>query len=258
MALVTDQIKTEQTDSFICSMCKIRGKTEDAIKNHILQVHLSEHFAEVDTTAGIQNSLSQIFKECRDQRNMKNGDQVRQLAKNENSISLSSSVNGLPIHGKVNNTSPTINSVVSTSCGNSQIPPMTSLTFQGVPQTLAFQNGTQEGAINQQPNMDYITMKDQNGQHITIHNVTRVASESTTAPVTYSVPLSNLNGGVLEAHQQPSYQQIIHADTQNGLQAVGKVEPEQGAINGITVKYGAGGGIENGQCMQQQQTVQIQ
>ena len=81
MAFVTDQIKTEQTDPFICSMCKIRGKTEDAIKNHILQVHLSEHFAEVDTTAGIQNSLSQIFKECSDQKMIQNGDQVRQLSK---------------------------------------------------------------------------------------------------------------------------------------------------------------------------------
>ena len=123
-------------------MCNIRGKTEDAIKNHILQVHLSEHFAEVDTTAGIQNSLSQIFKECSDQRMIRNGDQTRQLTKNENSTTRSSSMNGSLIPGKVNSTSSTISSVVSTSISNSQIPPMTSLTFQGVPQKLAFQNGT--------------------------------------------------------------------------------------------------------------------
>ena len=149
MAFVTDQIKTEQTDPFICSMCKIRGKTEDAIKNHILQVHLSEHFAEVDTTAGIQNSLSQIFKECSDQKMIQNGDQVRQLSKSESSTRLTSPLNGSPMPGKVNSTSLSINSVVSPSICNSQIPTMTSITFQGVPQKLAFQNGTQDHVVSQ-------------------------------------------------------------------------------------------------------------
>ena len=260
MAFVTDQIKTEQTDPFICSMCKIRGKTEEAIKTHILQVHLSEHFAEVDTTSGIQNSLSQIFKECSDQKMMKNGDHAWKLNKSENSTPLHSPLNGSHMPGKVNTTSPSINSVVSSSICNSQIPPMTSLTFQGVPQKFAFQNGTQQGTVNQQPNMEYITMKDQNGQHITIHNVSRVNSESVTAPVTYSVPLSNLNGGVLDVQPQPSYQQVIHTDTSNGLQTIGKVESESGNINGITVNYGNGAnGIDNVQSMQpQQQTVSYQ
>ena len=256
MAFATDQIKTDQTDPFICSMCKIRGKTEEAIKNHILQVHLSEHFAEVDTTAGIQDSLSQIFKECSNQKIMQNGDQTRRIVNIDYTSPGIPVLNGSAQTESFNTNLSPINSIVSSSISNVQVSPMASLSFPTTPPKISFQNGHIDKGLNTNfPQSEYITMKDQNGQPLTIHNGKNISTQVVPDHVTYSVPVANINGAV-EA-QQP-YHQLIHTDTSNGgTQNVGKTESEQPHTNGITVNYG-GGGADNAQQMLQQQSLPFQ
>ena len=246
MAYATDQIKTEQTDPFICSMCKIRGKTEEIIKNHILQVHLSEHFAEVDTTGGIQDSLSQIFKECSDQKTTQNGDLNRRIPQMElTTIPVGSVSNGssMPSSHYNSNSTSMMSPVVSTNISNGHVPQMTTLSFSSTQQPTAFQNGN--GLVSSHGStLDYITLKGQNGEPMKIHNPTTITSPNglPSNPVTYSVPLANING-VTEV--QHTYQQAIHTDTSiNGQEMMTKGESEPPQTNGITVNYGGGGGLD--------------
>merc|ERR1719464_642020 len=88
---------------------------------------------------------------------------------------------------------------------------MTTLSFSSAQQPTAFQNGN--GLVSSHGStLDYITLKGQNGEPMKIHNPTAITSSNglPSNPVTYSVPLANING-VTEV--QHTYQQTIHTDT---------------------------------------------